>query len=252
MRNIKNLGLWQKMCYNFPSYKKGLYNTLLISIDGLLIGFLLALFLVGTKTKVTNTRTNNTFVKACYKMISKCVDTYIWLLKGVPIAAQAMLVWFSNSLWWPSKGLMPDLFPQINQIHAALFVITLNAGASLTMILMQNIKFVDKGQIEAAFSLGMTQRQTFYNIIFPQALKKSVPFVITQFITNIKDCTFFAFIGLVEMGWIANRNMGITADVITPFVLLSIIYLVLIQCNNTLAKYLEKKLNPSFRPVISV
>ncbi|WP_342386496.1 ABC transporter permease subunit [Candidatus Phytoplasma asteris] len=189
-------------------------------------------------------------------MISKCVDTYIWLLKEVPIAAQVMLVWFSTSLWWPSKGLMPDLFPdgfpQINQIHAALFVITLNAGASLTMILMQNIKFVDKGQIEAAFSLGMTQRQTFYNIIFPQALKKSVPFVMTQFITNIKDCTFFAFIGLVEMGWIANRNMGITADVITPFVLLSIIYLVLIQCNNTLAKYLEKKLNPSFRPVISV
>ncbi|OIJ44559.1 hypothetical protein [Rice orange leaf phytoplasma] len=81
MRNIKNLGLWQKMCYNFPSYKKGLYNTLLISIDGLLIGFLLALFLVGTKTKVTNTRTNNTFVKACYKMISKCVDTLYLVIK---------------------------------------------------------------------------------------------------------------------------------------------------------------------------
>ncbi|ABC65214.1 conserved hypothetical protein [Aster yellows witches'-broom phytoplasma AYWB] len=52
-------------------------------------------------------------------------------------------------------------------------------------------KFVDKGQIESAFSLGMNQKQTFYNIIFSQALKKSVPFVITKFIINIKDFTSF-------------------------------------------------------------
>ncbi|MFT2804772.1 ABC transporter permease subunit [Candidatus Phytoplasma asteris] len=101
-------------------------------------------------------------------------------------------------------------------------------------------KFVDKGQVEAAQSLGLNKKQTFYYVTFPQALKKSVPLVVAQFVTNIKACTFFVLIALIDMSFVTNDAMNVTGDLVAPFVILSFVYLVLIQFINMLSKYLEK------------
>ncbi|GLH60513.1 ABC transporter permease subunit [Paulownia witches'-broom phytoplasma] len=115
----------------------------------------------------------------------------------MPTADQAMLVYYGIGNLC-NKGV-------ITSLNAGFLVLILNSLANINVILMQNIKFLDKGQIEAALSLGISQRQVFFSIVFPQALKRSVPFIIQQFITNIKDSSFFAMIGVSELTLVAKK-----------------------------------------------
>ncbi|WP_342386413.1 ABC transporter permease subunit [Candidatus Phytoplasma asteris] len=135
-----------------------------------------------------------------------------------------------------------DIF-EITPFSVGLIVLILNSLARITMILMQNINFLDKGQIEAALSLGMNSKQVFIYITCPQALKRSVPFIMQQLITNIKDSYFFAIIGVAELSWQAQSNMGSTFNPILPFVTISCFYLIIISITNLSNKLLEKKLN---------
>ncbi|MGL9687389.1 MAG: hypothetical protein ACQBVK_01125 [Candidatus Phytoplasma sp. TWB_XP] len=154
--DLKTKSLWTKIKYNLPLYKNGLYVVLVLGVDGVLLGFLLSLVLLGVKNKSTPSRKNNVFVKTKKLLGSKLVDFYLWFLKGVPAGTQAMLVFYSSSLWWPAKAArknewawFPKWFPEMSRAYAALIVIVLNSAASIAAVL-QNIKFVDKGQVEAA------------------------------------------------------------------------------------------------------
>ncbi|MGL9687953.1 MAG: transporter substrate-binding domain-containing protein [Candidatus Phytoplasma sp. TWB_XP] len=212
-------------------YLEGLKTTLILAIDGLIIGFLFATLY----TLIKNSQSHNKIILNINKGTTYFLDTLFFILKGIPVAAQAMLVFYGIGY------LCKDLF-EIKRLYAGLFVLVLNSLANITVILMQNIKFLDKGQIEAAHSLGMNQKQVFFSIIFPQALKRSVPFIIQQFITNIKDSSFFAIIGITELSWQAQSNMGSTFNPILPFVTISCFYLIIISITNLSNKLLERNI----------
>ncbi|QBF23824.1 transporter substrate-binding domain-containing protein ['Catharanthus roseus' aster yellows phytoplasma] len=222
---------WHQIKETFPSYLEGLKTTLILAIDGLIIGFLFAT----SYTLIKNSQSHNKIILNINKGTTYFLDTLFFILKGIPVAAQAMLVFYGIGY------LCKDLF-EIKRLYAGLFVLVLNSLANITVILMQNIKFLDKGQIEAAHSLGMNQKQVFFSIIFPQALKRSVPFIIQQFITNIKDSSFFAIIGIAELSWQAQSNMGSTFNPILPFVTISCFYLIIISITNLLNKIFTKNI----------
>ncbi|MBT1576888.1 transporter substrate-binding domain-containing protein, partial ['Elaeagnus angustifolia' witches'-broom phytoplasma] len=173
-----------------PSYLEGLKTTLILAIDSLIVGFLLAIICTLIKNIKLDYHKNNFLIVAIIKILNTSINALFFVLKGIPVAAQAMLIYYSIAFLF--KG-------NFNPLHAGIFVLILNSLASITMILMQNIKFLDKGQIEAAHSLGMNQKQVFLSIVFPQTLKRSVPFILQQLITNIKDSSFFAIIGVAEL-----------------------------------------------------
>ncbi|WP_240992307.1 transporter substrate-binding domain-containing protein [Candidatus Phytoplasma tritici] len=222
---------WHQIKETFPSYLEGLKTTLILAIDSLIIGFLFAILY----TLIKNSQSNNKIISKINKGITYFLDTLFFILKGIPIAAQAMLVFYGIGY------LCKDLF-EIKSLYAGLFVLVINSLANITVILMQNIKFLDKGQIEAAHSLGMKQKQVFFSIIFPQTLKRSVPFIVQQFITNIKDSSFFAIIGIAELSWQAQSNMGSTFNPILPFVMISCFYLSIISITNLLNKTFTKNI----------
>ncbi|WP_152550820.1 ABC transporter permease subunit, partial ['Chrysanthemum coronarium' phytoplasma] len=118
-----------------------------------------------------------------------------------------------------------------------LLVISLNTIANLTNLFMHNIKMLDKGQIEAAYSLGMNQKQVFKYILFEQGLQRTKPFIWQQFILNIKDTALFYVVGFMGFIWQADRNKVFDYDQITPYFIVSIIYLFLVRMTN----YLDKK-----------
>ncbi|GLH60356.1 transporter substrate-binding domain-containing protein [Paulownia witches'-broom phytoplasma] len=215
-----------------PSYLKGLKTTLILAIDSLIVGFLLAIICTLIKNIKLDYHKNNFLIVAIIKILNTSINALFFVLKGIPVAAQAMLIYYSITFLF--KG-------NFNPLHAGIFVLILNSLASITMILMQNIKFLDKGQIEAAHSLGMNQKQVFLSIVFPQTLKRSVPFILQQLITNIKDSSFFAIIGVAELSWQAQSNMGATLNPILPFVMISCFYLIIISMTGFLSKMLEKK-----------
>ncbi|WP_227807009.1 hypothetical protein [Mulberry dwarf phytoplasma] len=107
-----------------------------------------------------NAQSNNPYILKISKGISWIFDILFFILKTMPTADQAMLVYYGIGNLC-NKGV-------ITSLNAGLLVLSLNSLANINVILMQNIKFLDKGQIEAALSLVMSQRQVFSLLFFPK------------------------------------------------------------------------------------
>ncbi|WP_341833589.1 hypothetical protein M33023_06490 [Candidatus Phytoplasma asteris] len=89
---------------------------------------------------------------------------------------------------------------------------------------MQTLKFLDKRQVEAAQSLLLNKKTIFLLCYFPSSIKKTVHLVVAQFFTNIKACTFFGLIALIDISFVTNDAVNFTADLVTPFVILSVFF----------------------------
>ncbi|MFU7562758.1 ABC transporter permease subunit [Candidatus Phytoplasma citri] len=154
----------------------------------------------------------------------------------MPIAVQALLFYCALSNF--------DIFKNNNYIPfiTTLIFISLNTIASITTLMMHNMETLDKGQIEAAYSLGMNQKQVFKYILFEQGLRRTKPFISQQFILNIKDTALFSVVGFMGLIWQADRNKVFDYDQITPYFIVSIIYLFLVRMTNYLDKKTKKKM----------
>ena len=132
------------------------------------------------------------------------------------------------------RGITFDRFP------AALFAFSLNYGAYFAEIFRAGITSIDKGQYEGAEVLGISGRETFFHIIFPQALKRVLPPVGNEVVTLIKDTALVYIIGLDELlkvGKIAcNRDSSLI-----PLIIIAIVYLILTAILSKIMTVIEKK-----------
>ncbi|NWN45646.1 transporter substrate-binding domain-containing protein [Candidatus Phytoplasma pruni] len=220
----------------FKTYYKSFLISLLLAFDGLLLGFILSLLFFKIKLLSVNAAVESPVKKSfsIKNIFSVLIDSLIYVLKAVPISIQVILVY--NLL-----VLNFDFFKvnSLGSFYTALIIILINNATILTSVFVNNMKLLDKGQIEAAYSLGMEKKQVFSYIILRQTLKRSMPFVWNQLIINFKETALFSIIGLSSLLWTAQRNIVLTNDTITPFVIVSVIYLTL----NYLTKYIGKKIN---------
>ncbi len=220
----------------FKTYYKSFLISLLLAFDGLLLGFILSLLFFKIKLLSVNAAVESPVKKSfsIKNIFSVLIDSLIYVLKAVPISIQVILVY--NLL-----VLNFDFFKvnSLGSFYTALIIILINNATILTSVFVNNMKLLDKGQIEAAYSLGMEKKQVFSYIILRQTLKRSTPFIWNQLIINFKETALFSIIGLSSLLWTAQRNIVLTNDTITPFVIVSVIYLTL----NYLTKYIGKKIN---------
>jgi polar amino acid transport system permease protein len=121
---------------------------------------------------------------------------------------------------------LPLIGITLDRLPAALFAITLNYGAYFAEIFRAGIRSIDKGQYEGAEVLGLSPKDTFFRIIFPQALKRVLPPVGNEVVTLIKDTALVYILGLddlLKVGKIAaNRDATLL-----PLVIIAGIYLLL-------------------------
>ncbi|NWN46065.1 ABC transporter permease subunit [Candidatus Phytoplasma pruni] len=224
---------WSNLWRSLPSYKTGFMITLLIAMDGLFLGLLLALLLVLIKTTLDQSQSLHKMIVYSQKTFSFLIDFFMNIFKAVPITVQAFL--FYNSLVYF------DLFKGFTGVlYVALIVVLLNTAFNLTNIMLNHIKFLDKGQIEAGYALGMERKQVFRYIILEQTFKRTIPSFWNQLIINLKETSLFSVIGMVSLLWTAERNISITFDAITPFIVVSIIYIVLVSLTNFTSKKIQK------------
>jgi polar amino acid transport system permease protein len=150
------------------------------------------------------------------KILKAITGTYILILRGTPLLLQIIFIFFGL----PLIGITLDRLP------AALFAITLNYGAYFAEIFRAGIRSIDKGQYEGAEVLGLSPKDTFFRIIFPQALKRVLPPVGNEVVTLIKDTALVYILGLddlLKVGKIAaNRDATLL-----PLVIIAGIYLLL-------------------------
>lgn len=172
---------------------------------------------------------------------------YIWLFRGTPVLVQ-LIIWFNLALLFPVLALGVPLGPElftaetndvITPIRAAIIAFTLAEGAFMSEIIRSGIQAVDKGQSEAARTLGMTGTQTMRRIVLPQAVRIVLPPTGNEFITMLKGTALAAVIAVPELLHQGQRIYFANFQVMELLIVVSIWYLVIVSAAMINQRFLE-------------
>lgn len=213
-------------------FLQGTLQTLLISVIGVLIGFLVGLLM--TLMRMSNV-----------KVISWIARIYVSIVRGTPSMIQVMLVYYFLSKTLP----LPDvqvLGSGLDRIIPGALALGLNSGAYTSEIFRSGIISIPAGQTEAGLSLGMSQRQTMFSIILPQALRNTLPAMGNEFITLIKESSVLFYIGVQEVTAEALGVGGTLYNFIPPLLVAAAIYFVITQALSLLLNHLEAKMSKKY------
>ena len=193
--------------------------TLFASILGVLLGILLALM------KLSNS-----------KILSKIALVYIDIVRGTPAVVQLMIL--ANIIFVGALRETPILI-------VAGIAFGMNSGAYVAEIIRAGIEGLEKGQTEAGRALGLSYAQTMKFVIIPQAVKKILPALVSEFITLLKETSIVGFIGGVDLLRSANIITSQTYRGVEPLLAVGIIYLILTTIFTVLMRKVEKGLKVS-------
>jgi len=208
---------WQAAFDSIPFLLTGLPLTLLISIVGLLFGFALAM-LFGLLS-LAKTR-----------FLRWPATAYIEIFRGTPILVQVLFIFY---------GLPQLLGGPINALTAGIAAIAVNAGAYFSEIVRGGVKSIDKGQTEAGLSSGLSAPQTFYYIVWPQALRRMIPGLGNQCIVSIKDTSLFSVIGVGELVRQGQIYIATTFKALEVYFMVALLYLCITLTLSLLLRWLE-------------
>jgi len=157
---------------------------------------------------------------------------YNSFFRGTPLLVQILLIYLG----------LPQLGPVPAAIPAGIAALSLCYGAYLSEIFRASIVAVDRGQWEAAASLGMTRATILIRVVLPQALKHSIPSVGTMFISMLKDSSLVSVMGLWEIMFLAQSYGRSSYRYVEMLLTAAVIYWVLSICLEFFQSYLEKRL----------
>ncbi|WP_084407501.1 amino acid ABC transporter permease [Maridesulfovibrio bastinii] len=213
-----------------PALIRGLGNTLLITVLSMIVGLLLGvIFAVMRLSKNPVARIFS--------------GAYIWLFRGTPVYLQ-LLIWFNLALIFPTVSLgfvdyrMVDV---MTPFVAALLGLGLNEGAYMTEIVRSGILSVDKGQTEAATSLGMSRLLAMRRIILPQAMRVIVPPVGNEFIGLLKTSSMASAIAFTEILHQAQLIYFVNAKVMELLIVATGWYLIVVTILSLVQVFIERR-----------
>jgi polar amino acid transport system permease protein len=166
------------------------------------------------------------------KILQTIANLYITIIRGTPLIVQIMFLYFGITQLIVLSG-----------FWAGAIALAIHNGAYIAEIFRGSIQGIDRGQREASSSLGMTRAQSMRRIIFPQALKRSIPPLGNQFIITLKDSSLVYIISVPELFAMANREAAQSYQSLETFLVVGVYYLVLVMIFTYLLKLYENKLN---------
>lgn len=214
-------------------FLRGAGTTLLISIISTLLGFIIGLCVAVVRT-VPIDEHDSKFRRIFYKTVQAVFVAYIEIFRGTPMIVQAMVIYYGSAELW---GI--DLSP----FAAALLIVSVNTGAYMAEIARGGIISIDKGQTEAAQSIGMTHWQTMTTVILPQAIRNILPSIGNEFVVNIKDTSVLNVISVTELFFMSKSAAGTYMKYFEVFFITCVIYFVLTFSVTRLLLFVEKKID---------
>ncbi|MEE3410525.1 MAG: amino acid ABC transporter permease [Treponema sp.] len=203
---------------------EGLGTTLLIAVCAVLIGSVLGC--VFALFKISD-----------FRILRFVAEFYTTVIRGVPMATQLMIFYF---VVFSPMGLS-------NAVLVAVIAFGINSGAYCTEIFRAGIQGVDRGQMEAGRSLGLSWSQTLVKIILPQAFKTVLPTYTSEFITLIKETSVASFIAVVDLQKTCDNIRNATYNAWIPLLSCALIYLCLTVGLTKFFAAFEKKMAKSDR-----
>ncbi|ACB61161.1 MULTISPECIES: amino acid ABC transporter permease [Exiguobacterium] len=203
----------------FPFFLEGLQITLYIFIIAVIVGFLIGLIVALMRLSPL-------------KILNGIAIVYIDVIRGTPFIVQLFFIYFGlNSLEWLS----------MDRMYAGILTVAINAGAYFAEIIRAGIQSIDKGQTEAARSLGMTGRQTMTQIVLPQAFRRMLPTITNQSIISLKDTSLLSIIGIADLTQQGQVQQATTFEPFIVWTVVGLMYFVVIYLLSLLGKFLERR-----------
>ena len=229
----------------------GIWTTIRIALLGTGIAFILAIFMVFLRIQTPDKRDNDA-VKAFKWLASHFASFYVFVIRGTPMMVQALIFYyFGFNLFKKTNMTVTEINHVWSFFISGLCTVSLNSTAYLTEVLRGGIISVDRGQTEAARSLGMTNWQTMLKVVFPQAVKNSIPAIGNEFIINIKDSSVLSVIGVMDLMYATKSISGIYFRSLEIYCVAAILYLILTWLSSRLLQYLGKKLDTPVKGIPS-
>ena len=187
--------------------------------------------------------------QVCRYLLRWPATVYVSFFRGTPLFVQIMLIHFAvvPLLVNPADGLLlsGDAARNLRQEYGALLsgvvALTLNAGAYISEVFRAGIQSIDRGQVEAARSLGLSYRRTMYHIVLPQAFRRMLPPLGNNAIALLKDSSLVSAIGLSELAYAARTVAGAYSRYWEPYLTIAVIYWLLTLALTLVVRRLEDR-----------
>jgi len=200
-------------------FLQGIGYTLFLSFFSVLLGLTLGVVMALAKMSSN-------------KILNKLAAVYIEIIRGTPLLVQVFIVYYNGII-------------EMGPIVAGILALSINSSAYTAEIVRAGIQAVDKGQMEAARSLGMPHAMAMRQVILPQAIKNILPALGNEFIVVIKESAVISIIGVGELMRQTNIVRGITFRQVEPLLLVAVIYFVMTFSLSKLLGRFERRLKES-------
>ena len=196
--------------------------TLLALFFAMIIGLIFALFNVSHN-----------------KILNVIGTIYIDAIRGVPLIVLAYFIYFGVPQAIKMMGAAGFKLPAL---QAGTIALSMNCGAYMAEIFRAGIHSIDKGQMEASRSLGLTYGMSMRSVVLPQAFKVMIPSIINQFIITLKDTSILAVIGYPELTNMGKTISGNTFKSLETWAIVGVMYMIVIITLSKVAKAIERKM----------
>ena len=196
--------------------------TLLALFFAMIIGLIFALFNVSHN-----------------KILNVIGTIYIDAIRGVPLIVLAYFIYFGVPQAIKMMGAAGFKLPAL---QAGTIALSMNCGAYMAEIFRAGIQSIDKGQMEASRSLGLTYGMSMRSVVLPQEFKVMIPSIINQFIITLKDTSILAVIGYPELTNMGKTISGNTFKSLETWAIVCVMYMIVIITLSKVAKAIERKM----------
>lgn len=177
-----------------------------------------------------------------YKALVWVANVYVWIFRGTPMVVQIMIAFAMTNFVAPTIQI-GILDVDLTRLIPGIIVISMNSAAYVSETIRAGINAVPKGQLEAAYSLGIRPKQAMRYVIMPQAIKNILPALGNEFVTIVKDSSLLSTIGVIEL-WNGAQTVATTTYLTqSPLVFAALYYLMMTSILTLGIQALEKKLN---------
>ena len=205
----------------WPALLAGLQMTIKVSVLSIFFGTLMGV--AGALAKTSR-----------FRLLRALAFTYVEWIRNTPLLIQILFIYFG-------LGVFFSLSPMV----ASVFALSFFSGAYITEIIRAGIQSIHKGQREAAFSLGMTEGQSMFLVVLPQAVRRIQPPLAGQFITLIKDSSLISVIAVSDLTYVAKNIVTNTFRAFEVWLAIAVFYFVLSFALSWSVRSLEYRLAKS-------
>lgn len=200
---------------------EGLGNTIIITLGALLIGVVIGSAVAIIKYFAEESK--------ALKPLAVLCDVYTTVIRGIPITVLLLIFYLV-------------ILVSASDLTVAILAFGINSGAYMAELIRSGINAVDKGQMEAGRSMGMSRTQTMQEVILPQAVRYILPAIGNELIALLKETSVAGYVTIVDLTRAGNLVRNNTYDAINPLLLVALIYLTLVVLLTNLLGRVEKKL----------